>query len=393
MIASAIIFPVLHACGAGDSGRSGVTVRDSAGIRIVESDPSAGAAPCELAATPAIEIGVVEGPPEYQLYRVSDASRLPDGRIAVVNAGSQEVRVYDQDGRFLDAFGREGDGPGEFRSPRWIWQRADSLVVYDARQQRFAWFTADGRFVRDVALRPRYLNPPRLFLLRDGKALATDHALGVPPSGFREQPLYLILHGPDGEAADTIGRFSFGRLGPVGPPDARILSGPVFDARTHIAASSDRIYAGRGIEREIEALRPDGTLETLIRWSGADRNVTEEDVERFREREVAEAGTPSERAMRFRVLEDRPVADRFPALDAIHVSRSGGLWVREYHRPTWDEHQRWSIFDENGALACRTRLPERSEILEIGADYVLVAWRDAFDVEHVRLYEIPGNWL
>src|SRR5690606_1239133 len=108
-------------CGASESVRLGIVIRDSAGVRIVENG-DAGAA-CHLAAEPMLELGVLEGAPEYQLHGVVHAIRLPDGEVAIANAGSREVRLYDQNGRFLRAFGREGDGPGEFRIPVRLWQR------------------------------------------------------------------------------------------------------------------------------------------------------------------------------------------------------------------------------------------------------------------------------
>ena len=67
-----------------------------------------------LAAEPDLVIGVLEGAAEYQLYRVGRPVRLSDGRIAVPNSGSHEVRLFDASGRFLRSVGRLGSGPGEF---------------------------------------------------------------------------------------------------------------------------------------------------------------------------------------------------------------------------------------------------------------------------------------
>ena len=45
-----------------------------------------------------------------------DGTTLSDGRIAIVNQGSDEIRIYDANGRFVNTFGRKGGGPGEFRN-------------------------------------------------------------------------------------------------------------------------------------------------------------------------------------------------------------------------------------------------------------------------------------
>ncbi|UCG74732.1 MAG: hypothetical protein JSV95_08145, partial [Gemmatimonadota bacterium] len=63
------------------------------------------------------------------------------------------------------------------------------------------------------------------------------------------------------------------------------------------------------------------------------------------------------------------------------------LWVSETRRPG-DDQPRWKIFDSNGALLGTIETPPRFTIYQIGPDYVLGRWRDEFDVEHIRMYEL-----
>lgn len=110
-----------------ESAPPGVTVRDSAGVTLVESLASqwpSGEA-WAVAPTPALTIGSLDGPHEQQLYRVFGAHRLPDGRIVVANSGSYELRFYDRDGQFLAASGGRGGGPGEFVSMGQNWLIGD----------------------------------------------------------------------------------------------------------------------------------------------------------------------------------------------------------------------------------------------------------------------------
>src|SRR5690606_23485426 len=67
-------------------GAVGSAVRDSAGIRIVESR-GAGAWSAEAAwtAAEAVSIGVVDGPEEYTFGRITDVAALPDGSVAVLD--------------------------------------------------------------------------------------------------------------------------------------------------------------------------------------------------------------------------------------------------------------------------------------------------------------------
>ena len=67
-----------------------------------------------VAAEPTVDIGVLDGAPEYQLFRVRAALTLSDGRIVVSNSGTQQLRLYDPQGRYLVTAGGPGEGPGEF---------------------------------------------------------------------------------------------------------------------------------------------------------------------------------------------------------------------------------------------------------------------------------------
>jgi hypothetical protein len=102
------------ACAGGSDARDATTVRDSAGVAIVDNDVAALTDVCGIGDRPEITIGAADAGPDYELYRVFGASRLSDGRIVLVNQGSQQLRFYDAAGRFLDAVGRAGRGPGEF---------------------------------------------------------------------------------------------------------------------------------------------------------------------------------------------------------------------------------------------------------------------------------------
>ena len=87
----------------------------------------------QLGPEPLVEIGVLNGEAPYQLFRVADAARLGDGRIVVINGGTNELRVYGADGGHLATWGGEGEGPGEFllmqSLVRWP---GDSLAVWDS---------------------------------------------------------------------------------------------------------------------------------------------------------------------------------------------------------------------------------------------------------------------
>ena len=117
-LVSAAALPLVS-CAGGEGGGAAFTERDSAGVTIVENVRGSWseAQSWRLSPEPAVDIGVLEGAPEYQLFRVGGALRLDDGRIVVANGGTGELRFYDEAGSYLSASGRKGEGPGEFKRP------------------------------------------------------------------------------------------------------------------------------------------------------------------------------------------------------------------------------------------------------------------------------------
>lgn len=89
-------------------------VRDSAQLRIVEIFPEVWPPPkvWTIPNTPSSSIGVMDGDPNYTLFRVQGAVGLPDGGT-VVAEGDARLRYYDADGRHVRTLDRQGEGPGE----------------------------------------------------------------------------------------------------------------------------------------------------------------------------------------------------------------------------------------------------------------------------------------
>src|SRR5687768_5872475 len=80
------------ACADATEGRTIET--DSAGIRIITSS-GANAPVWQIGPAHELQIGVVDGEEAYSFDRISAAYRLGDGRIAVADGGSSQVRYFD----------------------------------------------------------------------------------------------------------------------------------------------------------------------------------------------------------------------------------------------------------------------------------------------------------
>src|SRR5687768_13815625 len=152
-------------CSVADRSAGEFLVRDSAGVEIILNRSSSRKQfqAWSLSATPELRIGASEGDSLYQFYRVAAVRTLPDGRIVVANAGTRELRFYDPFGAFISRVGRDGAGPGEFRSIDRLSVVQDSIWVSDPRLTRVSVFTLQGRYVRSVMLSAaQHLVLPRL---------------------------------------------------------------------------------------------------------------------------------------------------------------------------------------------------------------------------------------
>lgn len=391
------VLSLVTACGGSEHVDASAAVRDSAGISIVEHELGVGVASCRIDSVPMLTIGTASGEPEYELHRVFGSTRLSDGRIVLVNQGTQELRYYDADGRFLQRAGRSGQGPGEFSNAFLIWPMpGDTVWVGNYDPWEFHVFGPDGKWARTVNPMPQYLNSPDVIaVLADGRmVLSKGPWIGDGDGSFGVRNLTLVVHGPDGALRDSLGTYENGRWGQVAPASARMWTYPLFESFVHATARGTRVVIGHGGNPSLSVFEGSDTLRltTVMRWTAGDRSVEQGDIDAERAR-TGEQYADMDESRRERLLEplisgDRPVADQFPAFSGVEIGRDGRIWVREFRRPTGDQTQGWMVFDANGGFVCRATTPTLDEIHEFGADYVLGLERDELGVEQVVMFRI-----
>jgi hypothetical protein len=347
-----------------------------------------------LVEQPVADIGAFEGDPDYELYHVTNAFRMPDGRIVIGNGGSYQVRFYDESGAHLLDAGREGEGPGEFRTISWVRPyRTDSMAVYDSRLGRISIFDADGRFARTFPIEAMEGSSSGRAddVFEDGSVLVRAFS-GMPPDADREvarpiEPRYSI--GPDGEFEDSLCAYagaevvmhSFESMGLVyfGPP--------LFGRSTYYAVRGSRIFVASNDSYEVLIHTRDGSLQSIVRTQHENLEVTDADVETFKEQQLASDMPSGMRDRMAEVLENTPIRETLPAYRSILLDRIGNLWVEEYNRPG-DTVPRWTVFTSEGEALGTMSLPDGFDIQDVGDDYVLGTWEDELEVEHVQMYEL-----
>jgi hypothetical protein len=387
------------ACGREGAAAARATVRDSAGVQIVENhaplwSPKSG---WHLSATPLVSIGVVEGDPHYQFGRVMRAIRLSDRRIVVADGGANELRFYSPDGRYLSTSGREGGGPGEFQQLDWIERLpGDSVVAFDLQNRRVSVFDSTGRFARSSTITQAvggiFVYPFGRFA--DGSlAMRTGFSFvaGETKLGVASQPMVVLHLDVDAAHADTIGEFPGAQWFVYANEHSTGARGLPFGRHPVTAVSGNSLYYGSSDRYEIGVYSRDGTLRRSIRRARENLPVTDDDIEALKQHQLQalDDGSSSNaaRARIEREYAETPHPEHMPAYDRLIVDDRGNLWVEDYRRPA-DTQPVWTVFDSTGQMLGSVPMPERFRPFEIGADYVLGSWRDELDVQYVRLFGI-----
>ncbi|MCH7476079.1 MAG: hypothetical protein IIA27_15625 [Gemmatimonadetes bacterium] len=381
------------ACAVDTSERRGPVVRDSAGIRIVENTTHLwqdGEA-WRLSPEPVVDIGGGDRE-EDQLFRVVGALRLGDDRIVVANGGTNEIRFYGPGGTFLSAAGGEGEGPGEFRQLSVVRRlRGDSLFAQDVRLYRSSVFDGQGRFIRTVQPQASRGRSSIDIVFDDGMMLGSSivrlHVADVELGLFRMAFTFYRFDGA-GDLVDTLGVYPGFELYMVTSQGGIPSTYPHPMSRaTYFQFLPDGYYVADNDTYEVQKYAPDGKLQQIVRRLTAPVQVEPQHMKTLRERALAAVTNDDRRRSTEQFYRDMPVPETFPAYGGIAVSVEGYLWVREYDLPG-NEANNWSVFDAEGTLLGTLELPPRFKPLDIGPDYVLGLWRDADDVEHVRMYEL-----
>ncbi|HDL19446.1 MAG TPA: 6-bladed beta-propeller [Bacteroidetes bacterium] len=112
-------------------------------------------------------IGKPDGPDEYLFAYIVDIEVNRKGEIFVADRQMNNVRKFDQSGKFLLSIGQKGKGPGEFESIKIIsLDNADNLLVFDNMLGRVSVFSADGAFLKskDNLIPNSWISPAEIFV-------------------------------------------------------------------------------------------------------------------------------------------------------------------------------------------------------------------------------------
>lgn len=405
----AVLLLVLHvgACVNPDGTSESFVVRDSAGIRIVESkEPVLPLGSWTVSNEPVLDIGGDDSDEMQNLHRVAAAAVLSDGRVVVAHSPAPMVRWFAADGAYLTGAGRPSGGPGEFGGGEdaWIYTmwpiEGDSIATWEHSARRMQVFDPAGRYARSVFIelpkeRPLRTYPQIAGRSRTGFVAFLAPSWGLGPLGEKKRDDFIYLaYGADGSFQRRLARlpgfeaFTMEMRIPGQSEPFRAEGRPPFSKPVSSWVHEDRFFYGSADRYEIAVYDFEGRLTELIRKNVPNQPVTPDIVAAYKkQRLAAAASSPAPSARTVPGLDDLPYPDSLPAYRRLRVDREGWLWVQTYDLPG-DTTVIWSVFDRSRRWITDVGLPKAWQVYDVGADYILAVVKDDFDVEHVAKFSL-----
>ena len=411
MLLAAMTLP-LAACG--DSGtppQPTASVTDSAGVRLVTSEPG-DAVYAELAEAPALSVGLLDGPPELLFGRIASVARDEDGNLVVADGQANEIRIFDPRGTHLRTLGGEGEGPGEFERLGGAWPVAGGgIVAIDSNLERVTSFDPDGAtegtatFAGQLIDEAGFTDIDVIGLGGPATVLSKATLTRVPSlaSGrgtmetvmeemfSGEAPISYVRHRFDGTLVDSLaaGRdaaTSLSMSGSGGGWQMSIRFVP-FSPESAATGSAHGVVVAGGVQYEISVFDPEGALRMRARLTEAPPAVTDDHLRAYatssgtRERDEAEIRGSIER------YREMPLPESLPGYTDVVIADTGEIWARRYS-VRGAARVRWDVFAADGGYLGRVEVPGSFRIEEVGRGQVLGIATDDLGVERAQLREL-----
>lgn len=395
-------------CDAAPAPGDGPTVRDSAGIRLVQTTPAPAWGPDDGWYVERVLSSEASG---AELGFVSDATLGPDGRVYALDMLAQAVTVLDPGGTPVATLAGPGEGPGE------LGKGVRSLVLVPGEDGPELWipdpsglgverFDTAGAALGSLPLASAKGIPDVWRRGADGAlyARSVEHTQAGDGSWKRKDLLSRVSPetGAEGRSRvvlDSVAAFTYAMDDLQKAPGTGLP--PVVNAPTWTVLDDGTVAWTAIRDTDVRLLAPDGTQARLRRES-------------WRPREPSEG---EERALQLLAVESLrmqgaplgPDADIpfepmtwLPVLTDLRAGPEGTLWVqalgsaRDVHpmnlntgaEPFGWGGPTWEVFDAEGRYLGPVELPARFRVTEFRGDRIVGVRYDELFVDHVEVLEI-----
>lgn len=337
-----------------------------------ESIPSGG--PALLEASLALDLPMGDDD-SVLVGSLQDATRLSDGRLALLDLDRKAVVLLAPEGKLLGVTGRDGAGPGEFQLPLWLGRcGADTLYVWDRGLGRVSILSPDGDLVREF--RPAIAASFRPECLPDGHFVTLDSraASNSPRATGTNAPRIhgaLVVMSRAGDSLAAVPGLVLGQSKAIGE-----LAG--------MAVLSDRVVIGLNSSPELSTYSLEAALLGRDTVPLVPEAWSDQRYEAMVTRQAASTGGDSTiRAMIRKIIIAEGKSAAAPLFHTMHGSPDGLVW---WVTALPVDSVTTLIGFRDGAPIFELALPTEIEPFEIGTDYLLGRRLDKNGLEHLVLY-------
>jgi hypothetical protein len=406
MLAGLLLF--VSGCTASDRIEVAFQLRDSAGVQLVLNGGATDSA--TVIVDPELRVGQAMGEAAYEFHRLGPITVARDGTIFAANGGTS-IRVFTADGTFVREFGRQGQGPGEFRAIHALRVHGDSLIVLDRSARRATVFRTDGTLVDTWDLR-----------VADGSrvepvALSNEGVLALVATSTRElslEPFSLFRDtthvrnydpatletGPSLRSWPGMRRIAWAEVYPHMPLfEPHTLTAVLPDGTQYHStdgaytidvfnASGTRV---RSIRRDVAGVPNDDALMDALAAALGDRGG-EQAMAVSRAQEHPRAPVLSVLAAILPAPDGALIVLRMDVMDPVALERGSGFTGSAERRAQTvvnTSAARWERFDAEGRYAGAIRLPMRFMPHAFDGTSVIGVLQDDDDVQYIARYRLP----
>jgi hypothetical protein len=348
----------------------------------------------KLDATPRVTIGG-DGSKNTEFLHVRNALRLADGRIIVANNATSELRIFDAKGAYLGAFGRKGQGPGEFAYTSWSERFGDTVIVYDGGLRRisFILFAGPPRLLSEIPVALENTNGESWICgrLSDGRWIVCGLAMPTPPGkgAYRIPGSVGVVNAKAAGKVEWLAEFPDGDAFvyvPPNNPNAVSLVVMAFPSAAQVVAGGSVVWFGDGKTDSLAQLSlTSGARKKTVIGPGAP--VTKAMVDRAHARDLELARRPRDTAAAMMRYGTELLPRRLPSYESLLIGPRGELWVQR-GAPSRVAPADYVIYSATGVLTARLTVPAGFRVTDVGLDYLAGIHHDDDGVETVRVYSL-----
>ena len=266
-----------------------------------------------------------------------------NGNIFIFDAYSSSIVKFNSNGKYLNAFGRIGAGPGEYKQAHEIKIIHDNIVICDQATRNLVFFDNNGNFTEKIALSKNF--PTEIITVGLDKYLALNNYQsqknGKPYFGFA-----LTLLNKEFKEIKMIWTEECVMGADLGlkitEMSNHIPSYTVSENRIYIAQKETDIY-------KIDCFSFDGELREIIKKKYRSIYKTKEEIKNSYGASYTEVNGETGKMEVFK----GDVEKYKYSINGILVDKKNRLWVetvKDAKKFDIDKYKFYDIFDENGLL-------------------------------------------